>query len=104
MNELLKQKIERLIHSSRVFLFMKGTKEEPQCGFSLQVVEILNQLRVTFSSFDVFSDEEIRQGVKEYSNWPTYPQLYLNGKLIGGCDIIVEMSKSGELKKLLKKD
>ena len=104
MNEILKQKIEKMIRSSSVFLFMKGTPEEPQCGFSLQVVEILNQLKVTFSSFDVFSDEEIRQGVKDYSHWPTYPQLYLDGKLVGGCDIVVEMSKSGELKKLLKKD
>ena len=103
MDQALKEKIEQLIHSSKIFLFMKGTPEEPQCGFSAKVVDILHELNVTFSSFDIFSDEEIRQGVKDYSNWPTYPQLYVNGKLVGGCDIVVEMAQSGELKELLKK-
>ena len=103
MNETLQKKIEALINSAPVFLFMKGTPEEPQCGFSAKVVDILHELKVTFSSFDIFSDEEIRQGVKDYSNWPTYPQLYVNGKLVGGCDIVVEMAQSGELKELLEK-
>ena len=103
MDEILLKKIEVLINSSDVFLFMKGTPQDPQCGFSSKVVDILHQLGVTFSSFDVFSDEEIRQGVKEYAHWPTYPQLYLHGQLIGGCDLVVEMSESGELKELLKK-
>lgn len=103
MNETLQKKIEALINSAPIFLFMKGTPQEPQCGFSAKVVDILHELKVTFSSFDIFSDEEIRQGVKDYSNWPTYPQLYLNGKLVGGCDIVVEMAQSGELKELLEK-
>ena len=103
MDETLKKKIETLINSSKVFLFMKGTPEGPQCGFSAKVVDILHQLGVTFSSFDIFSDEEIRQGVKEYAHWPTYPQLYVHGKLIGGCDIVMEMAESGELKELLNK-
>lgn len=102
MNETIQKRIESLINSAPVFLFMKGTPEDPQCGFSAKVVSILHQLGITFSSFDIFSDEEIRQGVKEYANWPTYPQLYVKGKLIGGCDIVTEMAESGELKGLLK--
>lgn len=103
MDETLKRRIEALINSAPIFLFMKGTPQEPQCGFSAKVVDILHELKITFSSFDIFSDEEIRQGVKEYANWPTYPQLYVNGTLIGGCDIVVEMADSGELKELLEK-
>lgn len=103
MNETLKKRIEGLINDAPIFLFMKGTPGEPQCGFSAKVVDILHELKVTFSSFDIFSDEEIRQGVKEYSHWPTYPQLYVHGKLIGGCDIVIEMAQSGELKEMLGK-
>lgn len=102
MNDQLKKKIETLINSSKVFLFMKGTTDDPQCGFSFRVVEVLQSLNVDFKSFDILSDEEMRQAVKEYSNWPTYPQLYVNGKLIGGCDIVMEMAESGELKELVK--
>ena len=102
MNETIQKRIETLINSAPIFLFMKGTPQEPQCGFSAKVVDILHELKVTFSSFDIFSDEEMRSGVKEYSNWPTYPQLYVKGRLIGGCDIVVEMAESGELKELLK--
>ncbi|MBI2102345.1 Grx4 family monothiol glutaredoxin [Candidatus Woesearchaeota archaeon] len=101
MNDQLKKKIEQLINSSKVFLFMKGTPDEPQCGFSWKVVETLKGLGIKFDSFDILSDEEIRQAVKEYSNWPTYPQLYVSGKLIGGCDIVLEMAESGELKELV---
>lgn len=104
INETLQKKIEALIASSKVFLFMKGTPEEPQCGFSAKVIEVLHQLNIPFSSFDIFSDEEIRQGVKEYAHWPTYPQLYVDGKLVGGCDIVIEMAQSGELKELLMKE
>lgn len=95
------EKIKQLINSHNIFLFMKGTPESPQCGFSFQVVDILKKLGVEFGSFDVYSDETIRQGVKEFSNWPTYPQLYVSGKLIGGCDIVKELAATGELKKLL---
>ena len=101
MNEHTKNKIQDLIKSSKVFLFMKGTSDEPQCGFSWKVVETLRGLGIRFGSFDILSDEEMRQAVKEYSNWPTYPQLYVSGKLIGGCDIVLEMAESGELKELV---
>jgi monothiol glutaredoxin len=98
----LNERIEKLINSSKVFLFMKGTPEMPQCGFSANVCAILNATGVDFKSFDILSDSEIRQGVKEYSNWPTFPQLYVNGELIGGSDIVSEMYNSGDLQELLK--
>ena len=97
MNPEIKQIIEERINSSKLFLFMKGTPEDPQCGFSAQVVSILNDLGIEFDSFDVLSDENIRQAIKEYANWPTIPQLYINGKFIGGCDIVRELVASGEL-------
>ena len=101
MEEKLKNRIIELINSSPVFLFMKGTSEQPQCGFSARVVAVLKKLEIEFKSFDVYSDEEIRQGIKEYANWPTIPQLYINGKFIGGCDIVVELAEEGELKRIL---
>lgn len=94
----LNERIKGLIHSAPVFLFMKGNPMMPQCGFSANVVGLLNHLGVEFKTFDILSDMDIRQGVKEYSNWPTYPQLYVKGELIGGNDIIMEMFESGELK------
>ncbi|MBS3123537.1 Grx4 family monothiol glutaredoxin [Candidatus Woesearchaeota archaeon] len=101
MDPVLKQRIEELINSSPVFLFMKGTPQMPQCGFSAQVIEILNEQNIKFKSFNVFEDESIRQGVKEYANWPTIPQIYVKGKFIGGCDILTDLAQSGELKKLI---
>ena len=95
------QRIKDLIDSSKVFLFMKGTPEEPQCGFSMQVSNTLRKLNIEFKSFDVLSDESVRQGIKEYANWPTIPQLYINGKFIGGCDIVMQMVEQGELQKLV---
>ncbi len=100
--ETLNQRIEKLINSSKIFMFMKGSPEMPQCGFSANASAILKHLEVEFKTFDILSDPEIRQGVKEYSNWPTYPQLYFNGELVGGSDIISEMFNSGELQDLLK--
>ena len=97
----LKDRIQRLIGSSDLFLFMKGTPDFPQCGFSANVIGILHSLGVEFNTFDILTDMDIRQGVKEYSNWPTYPQLYLKGELLGGNDIITEMFHSGELKQVL---
>ena len=82
---------------------MKGTPEDPQCGFSAQVVETLQQLGIKFGSFDILSDEEVRSGIKEYANWPTIPQLYIDGKFIGGCDIVKGMAGNGELQKLVAK-
>jgi monothiol glutaredoxin len=98
----LKSQIEGLLNSSRVVLFMKGNSQMPQCGFSANSVAILKHLGVGFKTFNILNDPEIRQGLKEYSNWPTYPQLYVNGKLIGGNDIITEMYQSGELQEYLK--
>lgn len=95
-------KIQALISESPVLLFMKGTPEMPQCGFSARVIQVLGQWKVPFKSFNVLSDESIRQGIKEFSNWPTIPQLYVNNEFVGGCDIIEEISQNGELLDLLK--
>jgi monothiol glutaredoxin len=98
----LKEQIETLLNGSKVVLFMKGNAEMPQCGFSANSIAILKHLGVNFSTFNILNDPEIRQGLKEYSNWPTYPQLYVKGQLIGGNDVITEMFKNGELQEFLK--
>ena len=98
MDAQLKSRIETLIGSSPVFIFMKGSKLMPQCGFSNNVVQIFHSLGVPFETFDVLSDMEIRQGIKEFSNWPTIPQVYLNGEFLGGSDIMIKMYNSGELR------
>ena len=95
------QRIKELISSSRIFVFMKGNKLMPQCGFSNNVVQILNSLGAPFETFDVLSDMEVRQGIKDFSNWPTIPQVYLDGEFIGGSDILIEMYNSGELREKL---
>ena len=97
-----KGRIDQMLTGSPVFLFMKGTPESPQCGFSYKVTDILKSWKVPFQSFDVLSDESIRQGIKDYANWPTIPQLYINKELVGGSDIVDEMSSNGELGDLLK--
>ncbi|KAJ8448025.1 hypothetical protein Cgig2_028901 [Carnegiea gigantea] len=94
----LDKKLEQLVHSHPVMLFMKGTPEEPKCGFSQKVVDILKKEKIKFGSFDILSDQEVREGLKKFSNWPTYPQLYCKGELVGGCDIAIAMHESGELK------
>jgi monothiol glutaredoxin len=101
MDASTKQRIEQLIGSSPVYVFMKGNKLMPQCGFSNNVVQILNALAVPFETFDVLSDMEIRQGIKAFSEWPTIPQVYVNGEFIGGSDILIEMYNSGELREKL---
>ena len=98
----INEKIKDIIRKNDVVLFMKGTPEMPQCGFSMTVTNILKQLKVKFNGIDVLSDPEIRQGIKDFSNWPTVPQLYVKGEFIGGCDIAKEMYEKGELQKLLK--
>jgi len=98
----LKVQIENLLNSTKVVLFMKGNADMPQCGFSANSVAILKHLGVSFNTFNILNDPEIRQGLKEYSNWPTYPQLYVKGQLIGGNDVITEMYKNGELQEYLK--
>ncbi len=100
MKEIHK-KIEEIIKKNKVVLFMKGTPEMPQCGFSMTVCNILKQLKINFFSVNVLSDEVVRQGIKEYSNWPTIPQLYIKGNFIGGCDIVKEMYQKGELQKII---
>ena len=96
-----KEDIQHDIDSNNIILFMKGNKMAPQCGFSAQVVQVLLNLGVEFETRDVLQDELLRQAIKEYSDWPTIPQLYVNKEFIGGCDIIMELFQSGELKSIL---
>ena len=98
----ISKKIKNIIDENKVCLFMKGTPDTPQCGFSMAVSNILKHLNVKFKSVNVLESEELRQGVKEFSDWPTIPQLYINKEFIGGCDIVKEMFEKGELKKLLE--
>ena len=102
MDSAVQARIEALVASSPIVVFMKGNKLMPQCGFSNNVVQILNALAVPFETFDVLSDMEIRQGIKEFSEWPTIPQVYVNGEFIGGSDILIEMYNSGELRETLE--
>jgi monothiol glutaredoxin len=95
-------RIKAQLSSNPVVLFMKGTPDFPQCGFSAQAVAALRACGAQFTHVDIFEDPELREALKHYSNWPTYPQLYVNGELVGGCDIALEMYRSGELKKLLE--
>ncbi len=98
----VKAKIETLLTENKVVLFMKGNHQFPQCGFSARATAILQDLGVAFKDVNVLEDEEIRNGIKEYGNWPTIPQLYINKKLVGGSDIMMEMYQAGELQELLK--
>jgi monothiol glutaredoxin len=95
------EKIKAELNSAPVVLFMKGTPDFPQCGFSAQTVKVLRAVGAEFKHVNIFEEPELREALKRYSNWPTYPQLYVNGELVGGCDIAVEMYRNGELKKLL---
>jgi monothiol glutaredoxin len=98
----VKERIERLVHEHDVVLFMKGTELFPQCGFSSRAVAILDHLGVPFETVDVLQDLEIRNGIKEYSDWPTVPQLYVKGEFVGGSDIMMEMFQAGELQQLIE--
>ena len=98
----IKEKINNLIKNHNVCLFMKGTPDSPQCGFSMAVSNVLKHLKVNFNGINVLEDENLRQGIKEYSDWPTIPQLYIKGEFIGGCHIVKEMFEKGELASLLK--
>lgn len=102
MDASTRQRIDALISDSPVMVFMKGNKLMPQCGFSNNVVQILQSLGVPFETFDVLSDMEIRQGIKEFSDWPTIPQVYVKGEFLGGSDILIEMYNSGELREKLE--
>ena len=96
------EKIKSIIDSNEIVLFMKGTPDAPQCGFSMAVSNILKHLKVKFEGVDVLKNDEIRQGIKNFTDWPTIPQLYIKGEFVGGCDIVKEMFEKGELKKLLE--
>jgi len=97
-----KERIDALVQGNDVVLFMKGSALFPQCGFSSRAIAILDHLEATYETVDVLQDQEIRQGIKEYSDWPTIPQLYVKGEFVGGSDIMMEMFESGELQQLLK--
>ena len=101
MDSKLKDRIEKMLNDHRVFLFMKGNPAFPQCGFSARAVAILRELDTEFGSADILEDEELRQGIKEYGQWPTIPQLYVDKQLVGGSDIMMEMFQAGELHKLI---
>ena len=98
----IKDQIEKLISENEVCLFMKGTPDAPQCGFSMAVSNVLKHLNVSFKGVNVLEDQNLRQGIKDFSDWPTIPQLYINKEFIGGCDIVKEMFEKGELKKILE--
>lgn len=97
-----KTRIDKTVKATDVVLFMKGTKDMPQCGFSSRVAGVLNFMGIDYSDVNVLDDESVRQGIKDYSDWPTIPQLYVKGEFVGGCDIITEMTLSGELDTLLE--
>jgi monothiol glutaredoxin len=103
LNDAIKKKIETDIQENDVCLFMKGTPETPQCGFSMAVSNVLKHLNVKFTGINVLDDAEIRNGIKTFSDWPTIPQLYIKGEFVGGCDIIKEMFEKGELQEVLNK-
>jgi monothiol glutaredoxin len=97
-----KERIDSLVNQNKIMVFMKGNKLMPQCGFSNNAVQILNTLGVPYETFDVLEDYEVRQGIKEYSNWPTIPQVYINGQFVGGSDILIELYQKGELQQLVE--
>lgn len=102
MSPEAKSRIDKLVNDNKIMVFMKGSKLMPQCGFSNNVVQILNTLGVPYETLDVLADPEIRQGIKEYSNWPTIPQIYIDGEFVGGSDIAIELYQSGELQQMVE--
>ncbi|NJK29406.1 MAG: Grx4 family monothiol glutaredoxin [Acaryochloris sp. SU_5_25] len=102
MTPELKEQIDDLVQNNKILVFMKGSKLMPQCGFSNTAVQILNSLGVPYETVDVLSDHDIRQGIKEYSNWPTIPQIYINGEFVGGSDVLIELYQQGELQQLVE--
>lgn len=102
MTPEVKAKIDKLVNENKVLVFMKGSKLMPQCGFSNNVVQILNTLGVPYETVDVLAEYDIRQGIKEYSNWPTIPQIYVDGEFVGGSDIMIELYQNGELQQMVE--
>lgn len=99
----VQDRIREQLTGDKIVLYMKGTPQFPQCGFSAKAAQMLGACGAKYTSYDILMDPEIRQGLKEYSNWPTFPQLYVNGELVGGCDIMTELFQKGELQKLVAK-
>ena len=99
----IKEQIAQDIKNNKIMIYMKGSPEAPQCGFSARAVEILKSYKIPIGTRNVLADENLRQGIKDFTDWPTVPQIFVNGEFIGGCDIITEMHQSGELKKLIEK-
>jgi monothiol glutaredoxin len=102
MTPELKERIDNLVNQHKILVFMKGNKLMPQCGFSNNVVQILNTLGVPYETVDVLEDYEIRQGIKDYSNWPTIPQVYIDGEFVGGSDVLIELYQKGELQQIVE--
>ena len=102
MTPELKERLDQLVQENKILVFMKGNKLMPQCGFSNNVVQILNTLGVPFETINVLEDPEIRQGIKEYSSWPTIPQVYINGEFVGGSDILIELYQNNELQEIVE--
>jgi len=102
LSEQLRKEIENDIKTNKIVIYMKGTADAPMCGFSARAVQILQSYNLPIKDHNIFSSEELRQGIKEFTNWPTIPQIFINGEFIGGCDIITEMHENGELTQLLK--
>jgi len=102
MNPILQTKIEGQINNSKILIYMKGTAQAPQCGFSAATVQAISSYGYPFDTVDILQDPELRMGLKEFSNWPTFPQVYINGEFVGGCDIVMEMHQRGELEPLAK--
>ncbi len=102
MTPELKERIDNLVQQNKILVFMKGNKLMPQCGFSNNVVQILNTLGVPYHTIDILEDYEIRQGIKEYSNWPTIPQVYVDGQFLGGSDVLIELYQKGELQQMVE--
>ena len=102
MTPELQQRIQSLVDDNKILIFMKGSKLMPQCGFSNNVVQIMNMLGVPYETVDVLADNDIRQGIKEFSSWPTIPQVYINGEFVGGSDIMIEMYQKGELQQMVE--
>jgi len=102
MTPEVKERIDNLVKQHKILVFMKGNKLMPQCGFSNNVVQILNTLGVPFDTVDILEDSELRQGIKEYSNWPTIPQVYIDGEFVGGSDVLIELYQKGELQQLVE--
>lgn len=97
-----KEKIDNLVQQNKIMVFMKGSKLMPMCGFSNNVVQIINTLAVPYETYDILEDAEVRQGIKEYSDWPTIPQVYINGEFVGGSDILIELYQKGELQQMVE--